>query len=99
MEFRVNCTTLDNGYEYDLKLEYKAGTPPYKYSFVQTIWNNTYQFGDYANLQPVEVVDYAYPENAVAARMKLVSTGHGWGDLNTGNAAEFYKTTHTIWVS
>lgn len=98
VEFRVNCTTLDNGYEYDLKLAYKAGTPPYKYSFVQTIWNNTYQFGDYANLQPVEVVDYAYPENVVAARMKLVSTGHGWGDLNTSNAAEFYKTTHTIWV-
>jgi len=99
IDFRVNCETLDNGYIYDLDITYKAGTPPYKYSFMQKIWYDTYQFGDYANLQPVEQVDYEFPANALAAKLKLVSTGHGWGDLNTNNAAEFYNATHTIWVN
>lgn len=98
IDFRVNCETLDNGYLYNLDFNYKAGTPPYKYSFMQKVWNDTYQFGDYANLQPVELVDYEFPANTVAAKLKLVSTGHGWGTLNTSNAAEFYNATHTIWV-
>ena len=29
----------------------------------------------------------------------MVSTGHGWGDNNTGNAAEFHEDTHHIWVN
>ncbi len=99
VDFRVNCETLDNGYIYDLNLTYKAGTPPYLYSFMQKIWYDTYQFGDYANLQPVEQVDFEFPANAIAAKLKLVSTGHGWGDLNTSNAAEFYNATHSIWVN
>lgn len=98
IDFRVNCETLDNGYVYDLNLTYKAGTPPYKYSFMQKVWNDTYQFGDYANLQPVELFDYEFPANTEAAKLKLVSTGHGWGSLNTSNAAEFYNATHSIWV-
>ena len=34
-----------------------------------------------------------------AATLKLVSTGHGWGNLNTGNAAEFYNATHHVWLN
>jgi hypothetical protein len=63
------------------------------------VWDEVYPFGDYANLQPVENWNFQFPENSVAATMKLVSTGHGWGDLNTGNAAEFYEATHHIWVN
>ena len=99
VSFRVNCGTLDNGYLYDLTLDYSAGSPQKNYSNIQNIWWDTYQFGDYANLQPVENVSYTFPENAETATLKLVSTGHGWGDLNTGNAAEFYEATHHIWVN
>jgi len=97
--FRVNCGTLDNGYYYDLTLNFGVGTPAHKYSNVDTIWWQTYQFGDYANLQPVPDVNYDFNEDAEAATLKLVSSGHGWGDLNTGNAAEFYEATHHIWVN
>ena len=97
--FRVNCGTLDNGYLWSLTLNYSEGTPMYKYSNIDIIWWDTYQFGDYANLQPVEPVNYTFAENASASVMKLVSSGHGWGDLNTGNAAEFYEATHHIWVN
>jgi hypothetical protein len=98
-EFRFNCATLDNGYYYKLTLNYTAGTPPYLYSSVHEIWNEVYPFGDFANLQPVEIRTFDFPEDAVAAKLKLVSTGHGWGDLNTSNAAEFYDATHHIWVN
>jgi len=99
VSFRVNCATLDNGYVYDLTLNYSEGTPMHNYSRIDTIWWQTFQFGDYANLQPVENVNYTFAGNAEAATLKLVSTGHGWGDLNTGNAAEFYDATHHIWIN
>ncbi|MEI7724729.1 MAG: LamG-like jellyroll fold domain-containing protein [Bacteroidota bacterium] len=98
-EFRYNCSTLDNGYYYKLTLNYTKGTPAYLYSSVHEIWNEIYPFGDYANLQPVETRTYEFPADAAAAKLKLVSTGHGWGDLNTSNAAEFYEATHHIWVN
>ncbi|MEE4257891.1 MAG: peptide-N-glycosidase F-related protein, partial [Bacteroidales bacterium] len=99
VSFRLNCGTLDNGYYWDLTLNFVEGTPAFFYSNIDVIWWETYQFGDYANLQPVENVVYTFPDNAQDARMKLVSTGHAWGDLNTGNAAEFYNATHHVWVN
>ncbi len=98
-EFRFNCSTLDNGYNYKLTLTYTKGTPEYLYSSVHEVWNDIYPFGEYGNLQPVEVKNYEFPVDAVAAKLKLISTGHGWGTLNTGNAAEFYNATHNIWVN
>jgi hypothetical protein len=98
-EFRFNCATLDNGYYYKLTLNYTAGIPQYLYSSVHEVWNDIYPFGEYGNLQPVEIKTYEFPVDAVAARLKLISTGHGWGTLNTGNAAEFYDATHHIWVN
>lgn len=98
-EFRFNCATLDNGYYYKLTLNYTKGTPPYLYSSVSEVWNEVYPFGDYSNLQPVEDRTFVFPDEAVAAKLKLVSTGHGWGDLNTSNAAEFYDATHHIWIN
>lgn len=99
VSFRVNCETLDNGFLYDLSFDFRQGTPAHKYSTVKQVWKSYYPFGDYANPQPVDTFNYTYPDNAVASKLKLVSTGHGWGDLNTGNAAEFYNATHNIWVN
>ncbi len=99
ISFRVNCLTLDNGFLYDLDLDYRKGTPAHVYSYLTQVWKDYFPFGDYAHLQPVDTFNYSYPANAVASKLKLVSTGHGWGDLNTGNAAEFYNATHNIWVN
>jgi len=99
IDIRVNCGTLDNGYYYDLTFNFNEGTPTYNYSTVDIIWWETYQFGDYANLQPVVDFDYTFNQYAQAATLKLVSPGHGWGNLNTGNAAEFHEDTHHIWVN
>ena len=99
VSFRVNCSTLDNGFLWSLKLNYSEGSPQYNYSVIDNIWDSTYAFGDYANLQPVEDVSHIFSEEAEAATLKLVSTGHGWGNLNTSNAAEFYEATHHIWIN
>lgn len=96
---RFNCGTLDNGYLWNLNFNFNVGNPAFKYSKIDVVWQDTYQFGDYANLQPVEPVDYSFPDNAQAATLKLVSTGHGWGELNTGNAAEFHDDTHHIHIN
>ena len=97
-KFRVNLGTQGNGFLYSLDLEYKAGAPAHPYSAVKKLWYQTYQFGDMANLQPAEEITAVYPQNTETATIKLVSSGHGWGDTNTGNAAEFHQDTHHIWV-
>jgi hypothetical protein len=97
--FRVNCGTLDNGYLYELKFNYQTGTPPHLYSQVQKVWKEGYQFGDYANLQPVPPFNLSFPVGTVESKIKLVSTGHGWGSLNTSNAAEFFDCTHSIYAN
>ncbi len=97
--FRLNNGTLDNGYLYNLKFQYRAGNPAHKYSNVSVLWQKNYPFGDLKNLQPVEPLKINYPANAVASTLKLISGGHGWGDNNTGNAAEFHDDTHHVWVN
>lgn len=97
--FRLNNGTLDNGYLYNLKFQYQAGVPVHKYSSISVLWQKNYPFGDPANTQPVEPREVNYPANAVASTLKLVSSGHGWGDNNSGNAAEFHDDTHHINVN
>lgn len=98
-KFRVNLGTTGNGFLYTLELDYIAGAAKHPYSNVQKLWEETFQFGDPANLQPVPELTKYFPENTVSAKIKLLSTGHGWGDNNSGNAAEFSINTHHIWVN
>ena len=68
------------------------------------IWFGTYGFGDYANQQPVPVIDYAFNEKTEAAKLKISTSGHNWSSgtnntFNTGNAAEFYEATHHILIN
>ena len=88
----------------NLIFTFTKGTPQYLYADVDEIWFDTYSFGDYANQQPVPVVDYQYNEQAVAAKLKITTTGHNWSSgtnntYNTGNAAEFLEATHHVLVN
>ncbi|MBK9016554.1 MAG: T9SS type A sorting domain-containing protein [Saprospiraceae bacterium] len=98
IRFRVNLGTLGNGFLYSLTLDYDQGIPANPYSSITPVWEETFNFGNPADLQPVPEVAISIPANTKAAKLKLVSTGHGWGDNNTGNAAEFHEDTHHIWV-
>lgn len=86
------------GWQMDLDLTYQAGTPDYLYSTVQEVWHGNYNFGDPTDLQPMDTVTVDPGWNAQSVSLRLVTTGHGWGDNNTANAAEFYHATHQILV-
>ena len=93
-----------SGYNPTLIFSFTQGAPEYLYADVDEIWFGTYAFGDYANQQPVPVVNYSFSENAQSAKLKMTTTGHNWssgtnGTYNTGNAAEFYEATHHILVN
>lgn len=99
IKFRVNLGTLGNGFLYSLSLDYDQGAPANPYSSITPVWKETFNFGNPANLQPVPEKSITIPANTKAGKLKLVSTGHGWGDNNTDNAAEFHEDTHHIWVN
>ncbi len=93
-----------SGYNPNLIFSFTKGTPDYLYADVDEIWFGTFAFGDYANLQPVPVVNYTFSDQAQAALLKMTTTGHNWSSgtnntYNSGNAAEFYEATHHIFVN
>lgn len=100
IEFRVYIDTWGSGgWMMDLVFEFEAGTPEYAYTLVEKGWQGRYNFGDPANLQPVPVVTFDAPEETEVMEFRLVTTGHGWGNNNSGNAAEFYYAQHKLKVN
>lgn len=107
VEFEVYYQTWDgSGYCPVLTFNMQKGTPEYLYSDIQPIWFGAYDFGDFANLQPVPEMDFEFADGAEEAHLKIITTGHNWSSslsggqaYNTGNAAEFYEGTHHIFVN
>ena len=99
VEMRFAIGTDSHGFVVDVNLDFSEGTPPYKYSWVNTLWDKTYPYGDYENLQPVEPIVWDFQSITEAAKLKIFNTGHGWGSSNSQNAAEFYESTHHINVN
>lgn len=75
---------------------YEAGTPAYNYSWMDNLWQQNFPFGDILNLQPIDPQTLNFGENIEEAHIRLLCSGHSWGDNNTANAAEFYDATHHI---
>jgi len=84
------------GWKLTLDLDFQAGTPQYLYSQVDEIWDGTYDFGNPAKLQPVDTVNYKVADGVDKAELIISTTGHGWGENNTSNAAEFFNAFHDI---
>lgn len=87
-------TWVDPAWEVNLDLEYRKGSPTKKYSKVDILWDGRYDFGNIDNLQPLDTIQLDFAPGADSAKMKVFTTGHGWGQNNTGNAAEFYYANH-----
>lgn len=99
VEYRMYIETWGTGgWKLNLTLDYQAGTPAYKYSVVEELWKGDFSFGDPADLQPVPLKQIFFDDEVEAAKMRLTSTGHGWGSNNSQNAAEFYHAEHHIKV-
>jgi hypothetical protein len=97
VELRVFIDTWGTGgWQLSLNLDYHQGTPEYDYSGVIEAWDATYNFGDPANLQPVETYTAEILNTVDESYLRLSNTGHGWGENNTSNAAEFFNAFHYI---
>lgn len=105
VEFELYFQTWDGqGYNPTAIFDMTKGQPEYKYIDMNEIWFGIYDFGDYANKQPVPKRWFRFSENVEKANLKLITTGHNWssgnnGAYNTGNAAEFYEATHNIHIN
>ncbi|MBO4655712.1 MAG: discoidin domain-containing protein [Bacteroidales bacterium] len=100
VEIRMFIDTWGTGgWQIQLDFEYLAGEPEFSYTDVEELWQGSYNFGDPANLQPMDTVTVGIFGGAREAHLRLTTTGHGWGDNNTGNAAEFYHAVHHLQVN
>lgn len=100
VEFRVFIDTWGTGgWQVSLDLDFQAGTPAYDYSTIDEIWDQRYDLGNPANIQPVDTVAYSFPPNVEEAKLVISNTGHGWGPNNTNNAAEFFNATNFVFVN
>lgn len=87
-----------------LMLKYHKGSQDYNYSWVEKVWyNQYYAFGTYGALQSVEtksvMLQNATNMDITGAILRITSSGHAWGENNTGNATEFKEATHNIKVN
>ncbi len=98
-EMRVRIGTFQRGWAVTLGLDYEAGQAPYRYSRVERLWYGYHAFGDPANRQPADTFLVDILPVVEEARLHLVGTGHGWGENNSLNAAEFYNATHHVLVN
>lgn len=99
-EFRMFIDTWGTGgWNINLDFDFQEGTPTYNYSVVDEIWDARYSLGNPANLQPVDTVPYIFPTNVQESKLIVSNTGHGWGENNTSNAAEFYNATNYIYIN
>ncbi len=99
VDMRYHCITWDKGFNINIRYEFTPGTPGYLYSVVTPLWRGEYSFGNMSDPQPVSPAQYTFPADALDAHLKVITTGHNWGENNTGNAAEFYHATHYIKVN
>lgn len=100
VELRMFIDTWGTGgWQIQLDFEYQSGEPEYDYTDVEELWQGSYNFGDPANLQPLDTVTVGIFHAALEGHLRLTTTGHGWGDNNTGNAAEFYHAVHHLQIN
>ncbi|MCC7333300.1 MAG: discoidin domain-containing protein [Flavobacteriales bacterium] len=97
IELRMFIDTWGSGgWNLHLNFNYKSGVPPYLYSSISELWHGDYSFGNPLNLQPCDTLTYAHPAGTQNAKLRVTTSGHGWGNNNTGNAAEFYHAYHNF---
>lgn len=99
VEFSIFIDTWGSGgWQVTLDLEYIQGTPTYPYSTVTEIWDGSFSFGNLSNLYPLDTINYTFPDNTAYSELRIMNTGHSWGQYNSQNAAEFYHAENYIYT-
>ena len=97
---RANYSGYSYGFTGDVKFAFIEGTPERNIMGYDRLWNNTYSYGNPANLIDSNVLPYTFtpPAGTVSAEMKFLITGHG--SDSTSGCCEFDATgvghTYTV---
>ena len=90
-----------NGWEVTTDFYFIEGIPPLRPYKVTNLWNGTWPYGNTGNpidshLQPITLqVD----TQSVYEKVRLITTGHGFGCFPNQNVAEFYDVTHQLLIN
>ena len=101
VELTTNVCGYSNGWEVTTDFYFIEGNPPLHPYKVVNLWNGTFPYGNTSNpidghLQPISLnVD----SQSVYEKVRLITTGHGFGCLPNQNVAEFYDVTHSIIIN
>lgn len=99
VDLRMDLVTYQNGWEFSLDLDYTPGDVVFPYSRVEKLWTGTFPFGDPKNLQPMDTFHLQFSPQAQEAELVVINTGHGWGENNSLNAAEFFEADHIFKIN
>jgi hypothetical protein len=87
-----------NGWNVTTDFYFIEGIPPMHPFKVANLWNGTWRYGDTndpidTHLLPLTVIR---DSQSVYEKVRLITTGHGFGGYPNGNVAEFYNVTHIL---
>lgn len=85
-----------NGWFVTTDFYFIEGTAPAHPFQITNLWNGTFPYGNINNpienhLQPITL---SVDSQAVYSKVRLITTGHGFGGYPNQNVAEFYDVTH-----
>jgi hypothetical protein len=91
----------DHGWHVTTDFYFIEGIPPMNPYKITNLWNGTWQYGNASDpidnhLQPITL---QIDPPSVYEKIKLTTTGHGWGGNPNPNVAEFSNLTHTLLVN
>jgi hypothetical protein len=98
--FSVACG-YSNGWDVTTDFYFIEGIPPMHPYKITNLWNGTWQYGNTANpidnhLQPISLL---VDSQSVYDKIRLITTGHGFGCSPNQNVAEFFDVTHHLNVN
>jgi hypothetical protein len=86
------------GWQVTTDFYFIEGVPPMNATKVTNLWNGTFPYGNTANpidshLQPITLTTDL---STIYAKVRLITTGHGFGGYPNQNVAEFYDVHHSL---
>lgn len=82
----------------DLKFLFIKGTPPRDVIAINNLWNGDRSHGEIADDKAFTALDFKLNPDAKNYRVKIRVSGHGFGDNQNTNCAEFCPKNHYVKV-
>lgn len=96
---RAHFSGYQDGFTATLDFDFIEGTPPAEVIGVKNLWHGSYQYGVTTNPISAKVTPQTVniPANADVTRVRIVPTGHSFGDAE--NCAEFCAKNYYVGVN